>query len=51
MKLRQPIIWRREYEIEAMKTQRITQQHNIYKSILMLLLKAKKPMPINGPDF
>ena len=41
----------REYEIESMKVQRLSQQNNIYKSILMLLLKAKKPAQTNAPGF
>ena len=39
----------RQYEIKSLTIQRIEEANNIYKSILLLLLKSKNPMHINAP--
>lgn len=41
----------KEYEIQQIQTARIIQRNNIYKSLLLLLLKSKKPMQTNAPAF
>lgn len=41
----------KQFEIESLNVQRIAEANAIYKSILLLLIKAKKPMHSNAPVF
>lgn len=41
----------RQYEVESIHVQRINEANLIHKQILLLLIKAKKPMHSNAPAF
>lgn len=41
----------KQFEIESLNVQLIQEANNIYKSILLLLIKSKKPMQTNAPAF
>lgn len=41
----------RQYEVESIHVQRINEANLIYKQILLLLIKAKKPVHSNAPAF
>ena len=41
----------KQYEIQNIHTQRLFEANEIYKSILLLLIKSKKPVHMNAPAF